>query len=95
MKQTTNVVHAILIHRVVIALQKERMKIMNSVEVAELHAGIRTKILLCTAEQQLFFKRMYSHRNLEKDILEVVDALPIEKLKRALSQIENTLKKQS
>lgn len=71
------------------------MKIMNSVEVAELHAGVRTKILLCTSEQQLFFKRMYSHKNLEKDILDVIDGLPIEKLKRALSQIETTLNKKT
>jgi hypothetical protein len=66
---------------------------MNSIEVAILNTLIRDKIILCNEAQQLMFKRMYSHKNLDKPILEVVDELPIEKLKQALSQIENTLKK--
>ena len=66
---------------------------MNSIEVAILHQLIRDKIILCTEAEQLMFKRMYSHKDLNKPILEVVDDLPIEKLKTALSQIENTLAK--
>lgn len=66
---------------------------MNSIEVSNLHSAIREKIVLCTAAQQLMFKRMYSPKKLDKPILDVVDDMPIDKLKCALSQIENTLNK--
>lgn len=39
------------------------------------------------------FKRMYSHDDLSRDIYDVVDAIPVEKLDNALSQVERTLKK--
>lgn len=39
------------------------------------------------------FKRMYSHKDLSKDINKVVDDMPIEKLDWALSQVENSMKK--
>lgn len=47
----------------------------------------------CTQEQQLFFKRMYSHKDLDKDISEVVDQIPDEKLDWAMQQIQRTLDK--
>ena len=34
----------------------------------------------CTDEQQLFFKRMYSHKNLKADINNIVDNMPEDKL---------------
>jgi len=37
------------------------------------------------------FKRMYSHDNLERDINEVVDRIPDNKLDNALSQVERTI----
>lgn len=42
---------------------------------------------------QMMFKRMYSHNNLDCDIVTVVNNMPDEKLDWALSQVENSLKK--
>lgn len=42
----------------------------------------------------LLFKRMYSHKNLELPINEVVDNMPDDKVDWAVTQCENTLKKQ-
>lgn len=42
---------------------------------------------------QLMFKRMYSHKNLEADIDEVVNKMPSNKLDWALSQVENSINK--
>ena len=44
-------------------------------------------------EWQLTFKRMYSHKDLEKDIKAIVDDMPTDKLDWALTQVENSLKK--
>lgn len=47
----------------------------------------------CTPEQQLFFKRMYSHKDLEKPIEQVVKELPDEKYDWAVCQCETTVNK--
>jgi hypothetical protein len=47
----------------------------------------------CTEAQQLIFKRMYSHNNLELSINEVVDKMDKSKIDHATYQVENTLKK--
>jgi hypothetical protein len=47
----------------------------------------------CTEGQQMMFKRMYSHNNLELPINEVVDKLPDSKIDWAISQCENTVNK--
>ena len=39
----------------------------------------------------LFFKRMYSHKNLDLNINDVVKNMPDDKLEHALFQIDNTL----
>ena len=54
---------------------------------------LQEMLRLCTEEQQLFFKRMYSPSNLELPINEVVDQMEDEKLDWAISQCESTLKK--
>ena len=54
---------------------------------------IKEKLALCTEGEQLFFKRMYSHLNLDKPINEVVDLMPLDKLSWALTQIEASLAK--
>jgi len=43
-------------------------------------------------KHRLFFKRLYSHENLDKPINEVVDNIPEERLSWALTQVENSLK---
>lgn len=51
------------------------------------------KLSQCTKEQILFFKRMYSYKDLEKDTKKVVDEMPLDKLDWALSQVEATIEK--
>lgn len=46
------------------------------------------------SNQQLF-KRMYSFKNLDADINDVVDGMPEDKLNWAMQQVEQTLIKQS
>ena len=46
-------------------------------------------------ESSLFiFKRMYSHKDLNKPINDVVDEMPCDKLDWALTQVHNSLKKE-
>lgn len=47
----------------------------------------------CTEEQQLFFKRMYSHKNLELHINDAVDQMDTEKIDWAIRQVERTIEK--
>lgn len=42
-------------------------------------------------KHHLLFKRMYSHNDTEKDINEVVDDMPEEKLDWAMQQVDRTL----
>ena len=42
---------------------------------------------------QLFFKRMYSHKNLDIDINSVVDGMPFEKLDWAMEQVRRSIEK--
>lgn len=48
----------------------------------------------CTEAQQLLFKRLYSHDNLDLSIDEVVDKMPDDKLNWAMQQVERTLAKE-
>lgn len=47
----------------------------------------------CTPEQQLFFKKMYSHKNLELDINLAVDQMDPNKMDHAITQAEYTVEK--
>jgi len=40
---------------------------------------------------QLLFKRMYSHKNLEADINDVVDSMPSDQLEWAMQQVHNSI----
>ena len=42
---------------------------------------------------QMMFKRIYSHLDLDESINNIVDFMPDEKLNWALTQVENSLKK--
>lgn len=61
--------------------------------VKQLQLRIRIKGLMhkLTEDQQMIFKRMYSHEDLEKDIIKVVDDMDGTKLDWALQQVERTL----
>jgi len=54
---------------------------------------LKENIQLCTEGEQHVFKRMYSPKNLDINILQVVDKMSIEKLDWAMMQVEKTLKK--
>lgn len=69
------------------------MKKMNSTIEKFTRQTIKDGLKRCTESQQFLFKRMYSPKNLELPIDEVVDKMPIEKLDWALTQIESTNKK--
>lgn len=42
---------------------------------------------------QMIFKRMYSHKNLEADISDIIDKIPCNKLDWAMQQVERSLTK--
>jgi ATP-dependent Zn protease len=46
-------------------------------------------------ENQMFFKRMYSHKNLDAPIAQVVDSMPPEKLDWAMEQVRRTIEKRN
>lgn len=51
-------------------------------------AEIKRILALLTDQNRLFFKRMYSHLDLDKDINQVVDDMDAKKLTWALKQCE-------
>lgn len=55
---------------------------------------IKEGLALCTKPQREMFKRMYSPRDLEMPINAMIDAMPSDKLDRAMTQVKNTLDKQ-
>lgn len=66
---------------------------MKTKEAIEITADLKYYIVFCNEAEQLLFKRMYSPKDLELPINDVIDNMPIEKIKWALSQVETTLKK--
>lgn len=51
------------------------------------------KLLKITDDQFLFFKRMYSHKDLEADKRTVADKMDINKTGHALFQLDNQINK--
>jgi len=47
----------------------------------------------CTEPQQMMFKRMYSHTDLDKDIKKCVDDMDESKIDWAITQLERTVEK--
>lgn len=47
----------------------------------------------CSDNQQLTFKRMYCHKNLELSINDAVDQMEDEKIDWAMTQVEKTVEK--
>lgn len=47
----------------------------------------------CTEGQQIMFKRMYCHKNLELPINEAVDQMADDKIDLAMTQVERTVEK--
>lgn len=62
---------------------------MNNELLLYVRKRIKELLTQCTEDQQMFFKRMYSHTDLILDINTVVDNMPEEKLDWALSQCQH------
>lgn len=54
---------------------------------------LKANLALCTPEECLLFKRFYSHRDLEKPMSAVMDAMPEHALDWAMQQVSRTLNK--
>lgn len=52
---------------------------------------LKAGLLQTTEMQQLLFKKMYSHKNLNMPIEDVVDNLEAEKLDWAMQQVQRTI----
>lgn len=55
---------------------------------------LKEDLALCTDAQLLMFNRMYSHKNLDASIDEVVSNMDADKLDRAMQQVQRTLQQQ-
>jgi hypothetical protein len=56
----------------------------------KLRQDIKDLLNTLPACNQIIFKKMYSHGDLDKDINDVVDDMPDSKIKRAFEQVINT-----
>ena len=54
-------------------------------------ATLKENLAKCTEGQQLIFKRMYSHLDLDREIDAVVDEMPEEKLDWAMQQVQRSV----
>jgi len=72
---------------------KSTMSKMQDSLILSVRQIMKDKIKLLPNENQVSFKRMYSHKNLDKPIDLVIDDMEEDKLEWALSQIETTLNK--
>lgn len=66
---------------------------MNDQLQAFARSELKEGLSQCTDAQQLMFKRMYSHKNLDADINDIVDSLPEENLDISMNQVRRTLEK--
>ena len=66
---------------------------MNEQLEAFAKSNLKDGLKQLSEDQQLLFKRMYSHENLELSIEEVVDNMPTDKLDWAMQQVHNSLAK--
>ena len=54
---------------------------------------LKNLLVQCTDDQQMMFKRMYCHKNLELSINEAVDQMKDDKIDWAITQTERTVEK--
>ncbi len=67
---------------------------MNKTVVKFIREEIKKGLSQLEDTHRLRFNRMYSYDNLERPVNDVVDSMPEEKLNWALTQVENSLKKE-
>jgi len=66
---------------------------MNNTVIEFTRNAIKEGLAKLPESNHMIFKRMYSHKNLDADINDVVDNMPDDRLGWALTQVENSLKK--
>ncbi len=66
---------------------------MNETVITFTRNKIKEGLGKLSEEHKLRFNRMYSFKNLDKDVNEVVDEMSEEKLDWALTQVQNSLRK--
>ena len=64
---------------------------MHDRVIQEVRTEIKSGLKMLTPQHQAFFKRMYSHDDLDKPIDIVVDDMPEDYLDRALAQVKRTI----
>lgn len=69
-----------------------KFKLFENIKNKNLRKELKELLSLCTYNQQLFFKRMYSN-DLDISIEKVIDNMKDDKIKHALFQVKNTLEK--
>jgi len=57
------------------------------------HTILKEGLAQCTDRQQMMFKRMYCHANLDLSIDSAVDQMEDGKIDRAIEQVEATIRK--
>lgn len=66
---------------------------MNNQLLVYARKTLKQGLAKCTEKQVLMFKRIYSHGDLKKQINDVVDSMPDEKLDWAMQQVQRTLER--
>ena len=64
---------------------------MNEILTEFARQNLKEGLAKCTPHQVMFFKRMYSHEDLDAEIESVVENLPDEKLDWAMQQVQRQL----
>lgn len=68
---------------------------MNKTLSAFARQQLKEGLAQCSEAQRHLFKQMYSHKDLQRPIDEVVEAMPDDKLDWAMQQVESTLAKRA
>ena len=66
---------------------------MNKIIRKEANSILKSMLEKCTEQQIHIFKRMYSPKDLELNINEVVENMPDDKIDWAMTQVQNTIEK--
>lgn len=64
---------------------------MNKILADFARQNLKDGLVKCTPKQVLFFKRMYSHTDLEAEIESIVDSMSDKKLDWAMQQVQRQL----
>lgn len=73
--------------------KERRREVMNKTVDTFIRGEIREGLARLEKSHIHLFKRMYARGDMDKDITDVINEMPQEKLEWALTQVENSLKK--